>query len=368
VQEEQERRLADLAADIDLETVDPDLAGRFFLRRGSLLAARLNHDAALADFHEASTAFEEAGNVHGTGRAAYRRGIAHFTAADLTASADALTLAADRWTKADTPVDIASAQHALATVRMYQGETEQARKLFEEVLATRQALGDEEGILATRNNLATLAANGGHLSRARREYEAIIERLKNTTDRRGLAKAQQNLGSIFVQMKKHDEAAEQLDAARAIFEEIGDRAGTAELLHNAAFIGLDTGAYKNAHEGFVAALTIRREIGDEAGEGATLAQLGSIAADVLGRDMDGLRLMCAGQIILDDALDPRRFDVADWILELAEEMGLPVGEELDQLWLAAYDTYRDDPDTLLSSAFPEDASWPEPKRPTWFPM
>jgi len=219
--------------------------------------------------------------------------------------------------------ELASARYGLATIALRQGDYEGARAEFERSLAIEQEIRNRSGVASTRENLATIMLRQGNYKTAQEEFEEVLR----------------------------------------ICREIGDRRGRASARHKLARIALEQRDYVEAQEGFEEALRIRQEIGERPEEAMTLAQLGILAVDGRGNQIEGLRLLHASDSILTSIGHAKAKQVGSWIQNLHEVLNYSE-EELEEDIEYAMRSYAEDRGwSLIQEAFP-DADLPDDVPPS----
>jgi tetratricopeptide (TPR) repeat protein len=157
------------------------------------------------------------------------------------------------------------------------GEYEQAREYHDKSLAIRREISDRAGEATSLNNLGLVAQSFGEYEQAREYHEKSLAIKREIGDRAGEATSLGNLGAVAQSLGKYEQAREYHEESLAIEREIGDRAGEATSLNNLGAVAQSLGEYEQAREYYEETLAIQREIGDRAGEATSLDGLGSVA-------------------------------------------------------------------------------------------
>lgn len=251
---------------------------------------------------------------------------------------------------ADDDARVAAVAGNLAVVLLEQGETTEARGLFERALAIRRAVvgARDPAIAESLNNMAELERRTGNLARSRTLHEAALGVRREVLDEGhpDIAESLNNLGVLLHELNEPEAAAASLGEAYALRRErLGPRhRATLESAGNLAAVALEQGDFATA-EGVLRA-AVETEPDAEPGFGGETrlpASLLRSAVDVFLRQgaVDDAVLLCEAQVIDDPAAVGGDLGAAELIVACARALGRVGGEaratELIERQLAALD-------------------------------
>jgi non-specific serine/threonine protein kinase len=240
----------------------------------------------------------------------------------------------------------ANAHNALGNLLGDIGEYRLARQHYEEALALRRSLGDDEGVAGALNNLGLIAAWIGNFAEATTLYGESLELRRGLGDSLGEAQSLSNLGDVLTASGEFDRAEVFYQGSLRLRESARDAAGSAYAHYNlgelARLRGDDGLAERQLQESF-----LRFDaLGDKLGIAYAQWSLGELAS----RQGDAQR--AAG--LLGEALQTR-LDMGDQrgVIECLEAVGVLVlrtRSELEGVRLLAFaDAQRE---TMASPAPP----------------
>lgn len=171
------------------------------------------------------------------------------------------------------------ALHNYGDVLVLLGRTDDAQRVFREMLALayRYDLPAKGG--AAHNRLGRIHRDSGNLTEATQQLEAALGLFTSVGDDRGVAACHDDLGKVLWTRGDYEAALERMKEALEMRKKIGDRRSIALSLHNIGVVWRDHGRPMQAREALEAALTIRREVADPIGVSQTLNSLGKLAQD-----------------------------------------------------------------------------------------
>jgi tetratricopeptide (TPR) repeat protein len=164
----------------------------------------------------------------------------------------------------------------LAIVYQRLGEYGAARRMYEQVLATFQKLGDQDSVASSLHNLGILHQVQGEYGPARERYEQSLAIKQELGDRAGMARSLHQLGMLHHLQGEYEWARERSEQALATFQELGDRVGVASSLHLLGNLHYSQGEYGRARERYEQALAAFQELGDGDGVANSLHGLGTL--------------------------------------------------------------------------------------------
>ncbi len=146
----------------------------------------------------------------------------------------------------------ADAQNGLGNLLGDIGEYGAARQHYEEALALRRSLGDDEGVAGTLNNLGLISAWLGEYERATSLHGESLELRRALGDALGEAQSLSNLGDVMTASGDFERAEGFHQAALTLREAARDAAGSAYAHYNlgelARLRGDDAGAERHLRE------------------------------------------------------------------------------------------------------------------------
>jgi predicted ATPase/DNA-binding XRE family transcriptional regulator len=175
-----------------------------------------------------------------------------------------------------SPAARAKALSWAGTLARYQGDFASARRLFEEGLALRRALGDKKGIAASLNSLGTIAWNTGDYATARSLYAESLAVRQELGNKQAIAGSLNNLAAVTRHLGEPDEARRLQEESLALMRELGNKRGIATALTNLGGAAWGQGDYATARLLFEESLALGRELGHKSGVADGLCNLGEV--------------------------------------------------------------------------------------------
>ena len=158
------------------------------------------------------------------------------------------------------------------------GESETARRFFEQALDIRRALGDRWGAAMSLNNLGKVATEYERDPAAARKYlEESLAILRELGDRQGFALVLSNLGETLHEQGEYEAARTLFEESLVIQREIGDAYETAQSLYSLGLAATAMGDHTAARAYLREGLEIRRELGDRQGFAESLESLADLS-------------------------------------------------------------------------------------------
>jgi non-specific serine/threonine protein kinase len=200
----------------------------------------------------------------------------------LRAGLDACLVAA-RASDVATPAR-AGALNACAVMSWSIGEMGKARRMFEQALEIRRAVGDRPGIAASLNNLSIVARHEGDLATARSLQQESLDIARELNEPGRVAICLCNLGIIARDAADLDAARDYLEQALAIDTKLGNSSAMARDVGDLGTIARMQRDFDRARECFAQALTLGRDIGDKGRIREMLDHTAVLAARCKDRD------------------------------------------------------------------------------------
>jgi predicted ATPase/Tfp pilus assembly protein PilF len=158
-----------------------------------------------------------------------------------------------------------------------QGEYDRAAELFEEALAIFEALANDDGVAALRNNLGVIALHRGDYPRATELFEASLALRRQQRHATGIGTTLNNLGATAGKQGDLARARHYYEESLALQREHGNVQGAAISLSNLGATAYSQDDFAQAHRFFSEGLELRQLLGDRTGVADSLAKLGRVA-------------------------------------------------------------------------------------------
>jgi len=162
----------------------------------------------------------------------------------------------------------------LGIIENNQGNYEQAKKFCEESLALRRKLGDKIGISRSLNNFGLVEFNQGNYEQAQKFFKESISIKRELGDKRGISNTLSNMGNIALNQGDYEGAQKFLEEGLSIRRELGDKNGIAGSLNSLGYMSYNQGKYEQAKSFYEESLSLRRELGDKGGIAVSIHNLG----------------------------------------------------------------------------------------------
>jgi len=162
----------------------------------------------------------------------------------------------------------------LAVARHRAGQTDEARRLFDEAMTLHQALNDRLQLGLLNANLANFEMELGRMSEAKARYETALALHREVGNRAAEGIALGNLATLHHELGYVDEARVAYDAALVVHREAGSLHQEAITLGNLGMLHFEQGAFHEAAALYQQALRIHRETGNRRSEGVALGLIG----------------------------------------------------------------------------------------------
>ena len=151
--------------------------------------------------------------------------------------------------------------HNLANMEVQAGNVDEARRLYNESLTIKEAIGDAQGKAATLHALANMEVQAGNVDEARRLYNESLTINETIGDAQGKAATLHELANMEVQAGNVDEARRLYSESLTINETIGNAQGKAATLANLGHLDFAAGDQAEADGHNLEAATILLRIG-----------------------------------------------------------------------------------------------------------
>jgi tetratricopeptide (TPR) repeat protein len=160
---------------------------------------------------------------------------------------------------------------------------DEAQKRFEAVERDRTGCGAERMASVCFTERGDCLGNLGRLDEAATNYEESIRRAEKHGVDRSAAVGKAQLGTIRLQQRRYQEALEAYEDARARFTRLDEPGSVAVAWHQTGVVYQEAGLAEEAEDAYRESLTIEVQLGNVAGQASTLAQLGLLYDNYLGR-------------------------------------------------------------------------------------
>jgi tetratricopeptide (TPR) repeat protein len=250
----------------------------------------------------------------------------------------------------------------------FRGDFEEATKYFEKSIAVLTVLGDEKGVLITKNIIAVIYIIQGRHAEALEILNKNLEAFKKDVDIIGIAEASSNIGIIYLERKQYNKAKQYFEEALKCYKQLKHPRDVAKNLINLGTVFINTKQTKLGQKYFEEALTINKQINNYEGLVDCYNNIGSIllledkpklALDNfkssldLSLSLEDKRKICISKIKLSEAnfLLKNYFKALDYALsglKIANDLNmLEEQKEVNQILSNIYNSQGDYKNSLL---------------------
>ena len=120
----------------------------------------------------------------------------------------------------------------IGSFKSSQGDSEQAKKYFEESLDIRKKIGDKYGIAESINKLGSFTFNQGDYEQSKKYYEESLCIFKGIGSKNGIANSLNYLGNVAYGLGDFGQAKKYYEDSLAIYKDIVDKNGIAHSINN----------------------------------------------------------------------------------------------------------------------------------------
>ena len=173
----------------------------------------------------------------------------------------------------------ARALNTIAVAQMEQGNLMDARKAYDESLASTREVGDKRAEAMVLNNLAGVLRGQVDLDGSRRMLEQALADFREIDDKGGVARSLDNIGIVLLDEGKPEQARRAYEQSLAIAREIGNRSLTGYALYLLGEVHVVQGNLAAAKQRHSEALALRREISDQRGIGDSELAMASLSIE-----------------------------------------------------------------------------------------
>jgi len=172
---------------------------------------------------------------------------------------------------------VARCLSALATIAIFTGSLEEARKLGLESLALYRELGRVRGVANVLHNLGHVALYQGKLDEAHLRYEEALQALAATGDERQIAQTLSDFGRVATRRGEGETARIRFATALQLARGLGARREAAYALEGVAEVAAETGELAMAAQLLGAAMALRDVLGSPMTAAESAEQMGFLA-------------------------------------------------------------------------------------------
>ncbi len=272
-------------------------------------------------------------------------GRAYENLGDLKKSEQVSQKAVDLYATTADITGLARAQNSLANTLADEGNNKEARRLYEQALATSHKTGNRQEESVELHNIATILRDTGDLAAAKKMYEDSLVIDHEIDDKISQARTLNSLANVHSSMGDISGAEKMYHDGLAIAQEIGDRVDAALLASDLGTALYERGDARGAQKMFEDAQGIYREMGNKAGVSMTAVNIGAVladqgdlkaaekninesvalAAETGTKDLTGTSLLSLGQVQRDEG----DLDAARKSLEQSLAVRKEIGEKVE---------------------------------------
>jgi class 3 adenylate cyclase/TPR repeat protein len=172
--------------------------------------------------------------------------------------------------------EIAISLNNIGIIYKVQGYSPKALEYFLQSLAVFKQLGNQNGIANSLNNIGIIYQDQGNYPEALDYLAQGLEIKKQLDNQNGIANALNNIGIIYKAQGDYLKALKYYEQSLEIVEELDDQEGIAISLSNIGAIYKVQGDYLKALEYYEQGLAIRTELGNQNGIAGSLNNIGTI--------------------------------------------------------------------------------------------
>jgi tetratricopeptide (TPR) repeat protein/tRNA A-37 threonylcarbamoyl transferase component Bud32 len=240
---------------------------------------------------------------------------------------------------------VARAQNALANLLANEGNNKDARRLYEQALATSRKTGNKMEEAVELHNIAIILRDSGDLTAAKKMFLDALAINREIGNKVGQAETLNSLANISSIMGDISGAEKMFRDGLALAEESGDQAMVALLSSNLGNMLYGRGDARGAQKSYENAQAIYRQMGDKDGVSMTAVNIGAVlsdqgdlktaeksineaialAAETGTKDLSGTSLLTLGQVQRDEGDLAAARKSVEQSLAIRNEIGEKVG-------------------------------------------
>ncbi len=162
----------------------------------------------------------------------------------------------------------------------YQDDFEGAKRLYEECLAVRRAIGDRKGVANALHNFGILLRERGDLDRAAEFYDESFAIFEDLGDPRDIAISLNSIGSLHVSRGDYARAEPAIVESLRLFRSVDYSRGAAAALHNLGDLARRMGDPERAARHFEESISVARELKYRDLDATSTCELGWVALEL----------------------------------------------------------------------------------------
>jgi tetratricopeptide (TPR) repeat protein len=169
--------------------------------------------------------------------------------------------------------------HNIAVILRDTGDLTAAKKMYQDALAIDREIGNKVGQAETLNSLANVASGMGDISGAETMYRDGLALSQEIGDQPLVALLSSNLGDVLYNRGDPHGAQKYFENAQAIYRQMGDKDGMAMTAVNIGAVLADQGDLKAAEKNINEAVALATQTGTKDLSGTSLLSLGQVQRD-----------------------------------------------------------------------------------------
>jgi eukaryotic-like serine/threonine-protein kinase len=174
---------------------------------------------------------------------------------------------------------VARAQNSLANLLANEGNNKDARRLYEQALATSGKTGNKQEEAVELHNIAIILRDSGDLTAAKKMYLDALAINREIGNKIGQAETLNSLANVLSSMGDISEAEKMYRDGLALSQEIGDQPLVSLISSDLGTVLYTRGDSRGAQKLFENAQAISRQMGDKDGVSMTAVNIGAALSD-----------------------------------------------------------------------------------------
>ncbi len=263
---------------------------------------------------------------------------------------------------------VARAQNSLANLLANEGNNKDARRLYEQALATSAKTGNKQEEAVELHNIAIILRDTGDLTAAKKMYLDALAINREIGNKIGQAETLNSLANVLSSMGDISEAEKMYRDGLALSQEIGDQPLVALISSDLGTVLYTRGDPRGAQKLFENARAIYQQMGDKDGVSMTAVNIGAVlsdqgdlktaeknideavalAAETGTKDLSGTALLSLGQVQRDEGDLPAARKSLEQSLAIRNAIGEKAGAAETEAMLAVL--ALDEKDAVRASA------------------
>ncbi|MCP4289379.1 MAG: CHAT domain-containing protein, partial [Gammaproteobacteria bacterium] len=245
-------------------------------QEGESLRQQAEYAAALEQFQQALTCYQEVGNRAGEGTSLNNIGLTYDTLGEYLRALGYYRQGLAIFKEINHHTGEGIALNNIGAVYLELDRYDQALDYYQQSLAIHQEIDDRAEEARTLNNIGIVYRRLDEYEQALGYYQQSLAILEEIDDQAKEATTLTNIGESYHRLGEYEQTLDYYEQSLAIFKEIDDRFSEARVLNNIGGVYQSLGEYQQAIGYFRQSLTIFREIGDLVREKIALSNIGDI--------------------------------------------------------------------------------------------